>query len=174
VTFRLADSIPLDRLQELNTARQAWLAQHTRPLSPEQWGQYHTLFSERVERWLDDHTGACYLARPECADVVAEALNFFAGQRYELDYWVIMPNHVHVLVMPVPPHSLSAILHSWKSFTSHKLNKLLGRDGTLWQKESFDHVVRSEPQLTKLRGYIVENAAGAGVRARLSTQKVTP
>jgi REP element-mobilizing transposase RayT len=173
VTFRLADSIPLDRLQILKTDRQAWFLRNTQPLSPDQWKEYHSLFSEHLEGWLDDHTGDCHLARSECADIVAEALEYFHGTRYDLDHWVIMPNHVHTLVMPLEPYPLSDILHSWKSFTSHKLNKLMARSGNLWQKESFDHIVRSEPQLVKLRNYIIENSAKAAGRARLSTQVVT-
>ena len=75
-----------------------------------------------------------------------------------------MPNHVHVVVRPVEGHSLKEILHSWKSFTSHKLNELLGRQGKLWQDESFDCIVRTGAQLDKIAFYIQENPAKAGLK----------
>ena len=72
-----------------------------------------------------------------------------------------MPNHVHVLVCVGAKMKLSKVLHSWKSFTAHELNKLLGRRGTVWQDESFDHIVRSLDQLNHFRSYIGENPAKA-------------
>jgi hypothetical protein len=54
-------------------------------------------------------------------------------------------------------------LPEWKRKEFHKINQRLGRTGALWQAESFNHIVRSEEQLTKFRTYIGENP----VRARL-------
>jgi REP element-mobilizing transposase RayT len=68
-----------------------------------------------------------------------------------------MPNHVHALVTPLGAHLLSPILRSWKSFTAKKINASLGRSGAFWQKESFDHIVRSTASLGKFRQYILEN-----------------
>jgi REP element-mobilizing transposase RayT len=108
--------------------------------------------------------GKCWLRRSEVSAVVEEALRFFDGQRYVLGHYVIMPNHVHVVVRPVEGHLLKDILHSWKSFTSHKLNELLGRQGKLWQEESFDCIVRTGAQLDKIAFYIQENPAKAGLK----------
>ena len=57
------------------------------------------------------------------------------------------------------------ILRSWKSFTAHKLNEILGRKGPLWQDESFDCIVRNESQLEKIGFYIRENPQKAGLKA---------
>jgi REP element-mobilizing transposase RayT len=72
-----------------------------------------------------------------------------------------MPNHLHVLVTPTPPHELSDILHSWKRFSAREINKLVGREGAFWQAESFNHIVRSEAQFERFRRYIAENPAKA-------------
>jgi REP element-mobilizing transposase RayT len=68
-----------------------------------------------------------------------------------------MPNHVHALVTPLPGHELSDILHSWKSFTANQINRLLGVSGAFWQKESFDHIVRSPDSMENFRRYIRDN-----------------
>jgi ATP-dependent DNA helicase DinG len=88
---------------------------------------------------------------------VEEALRFFDAQRYLLGHYAVMPNHVHALVRPVQGNSLKQILHSWKSFTAHKLNASIGREGELWQDESFDCIVRNPAQLEKYGAYIQEN-----------------
>jgi REP element-mobilizing transposase RayT len=93
------------------------------------------------------------------AGIVHSALRYFEGQRYVLDEYVVMPNHVHVLVKPLPGHGLVAILHSWKSYTANQLNRRLGRTGQLWQHESYDHIVRSEAAREVIRRYIRENPA---------------
>jgi len=95
---------------------------------------------------MDRGYGTCQLAQPEIAELVADALQHFDGERYLLGSFVIMPNHVHALVRPVMGHELSKILHSWKSFTATQANRRLQRTGTFWQEESFDHIVRDEQE----------------------------
>jgi len=68
------------------------------------------------------------------------------------------------VVRPLQGHLLKEILHSWKSFTAHELNKALGREGKCWQEESFDCIVRSETQLEKISFYIRENPAKARLK----------
>jgi REP element-mobilizing transposase RayT len=162
VTFRLADSIPAARLAELRRERQAWCRAHPEPYTPAQWQEYHKLFSARIEQWLDQCIGSCLLADSSCAEIVAEAMEASDGQRYHLDQWVIMPNHVHVLVATKEPFVLKKVLQAWKSFTSHAINRYLSRQGQLWQRESFDHLVRGPAHLDRFRRYIRDNPAKAG------------
>ena len=97
-------------------------------------------------------------------DLVAGAIQFFVGQRYDLHAWVVMPNHAHVVVWPHPGHTLSDILHSWKSYTSKEANKLLHREGgTFWQGESFNHWIRDDDERVRLVAYTENNP----VKARL-------
>jgi len=163
VTFRLADSLPRDKLNMLKQERQVWEKTHQPPYTALQWQEYHKLFSHRIEQWLDNGTGACLLADPRCANIVARALAHFDGERYRLDEWVIMPTHIHVLVTPNQTYELSKILHTWKSFTASAINKLKQQTGRIWQHESFDHIVRSPAQLERLRHYIRDNPTKAGL-----------
>jgi len=91
-------------------------------------------------------------------------VRYFAGQRYDLRAWVVMPNHVHVVVWPHPEQSLSDILHSWKSYTSKQANKLLHREGeTFWQPESFEHWIRDDEDRARLIAYVENNPVKAGL-----------
>ncbi|MGL4463423.1 MAG: transposase [Planctomycetia bacterium] len=73
-----------------------------------------------------------------------------------------MPNHVHAIFQPIGGHTPSSILHSWKSFTSHQINKLLERKGVLWEQESFDHLVRRIEHLEWFIRYVEDNPVRAG------------
>jgi hypothetical protein len=165
VTFRLGDSIPQDKLRQWESDREEWLQRHPEPHTAEQLAEYHERFTERFQQWLDAGQGACWLRDPGASAIVEEALRFFDGQRYVLGHYVVMPNHVHVLVRPIEGHLLKDILHSWKSVTAHKLNSALGRSGKVWQDESFDCIVRSAAQLEKYSAYIRENPVKPGLPA---------
>jgi REP element-mobilizing transposase RayT len=103
------------------------------------------------------------LGLPRVARVVEDALLHFQGQRYVLHAWCVMPDHVHVLVTPFEGRPLDTILHSWKSFTANEVNKMLHRAGALWQRESFDHLVRSQEAFEKFIAYIEANPVQASL-----------
>lgn len=100
---------------------------------------------------------------PRIASTVQNALLFFDGRRYRLHAWVVMPNHVHALLTPLAGWELGQILHFWKSFTANECNKLLGRHGKFWQKESFDRYVRDERHYHNAVAYIERNPVKAGL-----------
>jgi REP element-mobilizing transposase RayT len=161
VTFRLADSLPSAKLRQWLSERDTWLVAHPKPWDQLTHDAYHRHFTAKLEKWLDAGYGSCVLARGDIRAIVANALPHFDGARYWLDAWVVMPNHVHVVLTPLAGYDLSAILHSWKSFTSHAILKLLpGWEGPLWQKESFDHIVRDADHLQRFRAYIANNSRG--------------
>ena len=89
--------------------------------------------------------------------IVAHAIEHFNEQRYELLAYVVMNDHVHVLVKPINDHSLESILHSWKSFTAHRLQRQFGRHGAIWQDEYFDRIVRDEAEFYEKAQYILNN-----------------
>ncbi len=157
VTFRLGDSLPQSKIRQWKAEREAWLGQHSEPPDDRARAEYHRLFVARVHRWLDAGYGSCILQEPTARDVVECALRHFDGGRYRLGEHVIMPNHVHAPVTPFGSHELSEILHTWKSFTAHQLKKLFPSEGGVWQKESFDHIVRSPQQLDRIEQYIRDN-----------------
>ena len=164
VTFRLADSLPQTELEKLSEEKEIWLCRHPEPWTAEDRKEYYRRFASRVDRWLDAGHGSCVLKDPETGHIVESALHHFDGDRYFLDEFVVMPNHVHVLFMPIGDHSLGSILHSWKSFTANRINKLLNRSGTLWMDESFGHIVRSWERLEFFREYIRQNPAKTDLR----------
>jgi REP element-mobilizing transposase RayT len=159
VTFRTADSLPQEKLKLWQTEKDEWLKQHPEPHDNKTKREFYEKFPNRIQIWLDQGYGASLLGIPEYKAIVESALEHFDGDRYDLDEFVIMPNHVHAIVTPKNEHVLSHILHSWKSFTSNKINKKSGKNGAFWQKESFDHIVRSPEQLERIRSYIREHSA---------------
>ena len=108
------------------------------------------------------------LKDPLANRIVMDAIRHFDGDRYTLDEFVVAANHVHALLTPKEGHELGEILHSWKSFTAKEILKLpvaagLSTNPNVWQKESWDHIVRSERSLEKFRGYIRAHRSGGGV-----------
>jgi type I restriction enzyme R subunit len=162
-TWRLADSWPTEKLREWQHEKDAWLSQHPEPRDEATTLEYHERFTQRIEDWLDEGHGECILRQPKLRRIVADALLFFDGQRYELDDWVVMPNHVHVLFRPLHGHRLPDMIHSWKSFTAKEINQRTGRTGTLWQEDYWDRLVRNERHLEACRRYIAANPVKANL-----------
>ena len=121
----------------------------------------------RIEAALDQGIGRCWLRKPAVARLVAEALTHFDGQHYHLHAWVIMPNHVHVLITTVATATLAEIEHSWKSYTAKQANRLLARSGQFWQKECFDRVMRNRRETAETKIYIEANPVAAGLCASI-------
>ncbi len=170
VTFRQAGTLPKEVLLRFKREREAIIQQAAAAKRPLTWQEQKELFcwySNRVDEYLDAGHGICYLRDPKFASLVAEALRFFMDQRYELRAWVVMPNHVHVVVWPLPGHALSDILHGWKSFTSHQINRLLPKKVVpFWQGESYEHFIRDDDDLHRCCHYTLMNPVNAGFCAR--------
>lgn len=154
VTFRLYDSLPqsvLERWREELNYDEA------------RGKEVDAEMRRRVEQYLDRGCGAAYLKDARVARMVQDALLHFDGVRYRLSAWVVMPNHVHLLATPCVGHTLARIMHSIKSYTAHEANKLLKRDGTFWQKESFDRYIRDARHFAAAVRYIENNPVKAGL-----------
>jgi REP element-mobilizing transposase RayT len=172
VTFRLADSLPKEVLLEFEGEK----AERLRRLSDaEKRGEtvndsedeIARDFRRKVERYLDRDVGTCHLRRADIADLVAGAMRHFHESRYLLHEWVVMPNHVHVIVWPMPNYLLSDILKSWKQFTSRRAKKILGLGKEpFWQNESYDHWIRDDEQGAQIARYITNNPVTAGLCAQ--------
>ena len=78
--------------------------------------------------------------------------------------WVVMPNHVHVLLKPMASLPISKLLAPVKGASARRINLRLGQGGTLWMDESFDHIVRGMDSLRKFQRYIKENPTKAGLK----------
>lgn len=120
----------------------------------------------RMEEHLNASYGACYLRRLPIAQLVQDALLYFDGDRYQLMAWVIMPNHVHVVVEMRDGFPLRSVVHSWKSYTAIQANRILGRDGAFWYPDYFDRYIRDEQHLMNAIRYVHENPVHAGLVER--------
>jgi REP element-mobilizing transposase RayT len=163
VTTRLADSLPRQVLLEFERKHAETL---NRLSSGDSEGQKEADLQLRrnIERYLDRGAGECYLRRNDIAGMVAKALLFFHAKQYLLDEWVVMPNHVHLILWPMPNYTLSAILHSRKRYTAREANLMLRRTGeSFWQPESYDHWIRNEDEKFRIRQYIRNNPVKAGL-----------
>ena len=168
VTFRLADSLPQEKLKALQKEKENWLIKHPEPHSKDQKDQFYQKFTHSIHQWLDNAYGSLLLKNKDARQIVENALAYFNGDRYKLDSFVVAANHVHALVAPIETYSLSDITHSWKSFSAKSLLRLpnaqnLATAPTVWQKESWDHIVRSEFSLQKFRAYIQSHGDHAHV-----------
>ncbi len=127
------------------------------------WGKYFITF-----------TTADKLVLPEAArQSVMDAMFYFHGTRYILFAAVVMPDHAHILIEPQPKEwdangdpvfwSLGDLMHSIKSFTAKEINKRIGKTGAVWEKESFDWLIRSESELQEKFAYITSNPQREGL-----------
>jgi putative transposase len=192
VTFRLDDSLPQNKLNELAAIREDWERRHalrgtalpsrpgaaagardrrrtareSRPTeSDEAREELARRVQERIEHWLDQGMGRCLLRQSKLAAFVTIAMHHFDNDRYELGCYVVMPNHAHAIVRPLNPdsQSLEDVLGSWKKYSARRINRELREDGELWQDESFDRIIRDEEHLWRAVQYIGANPAKAGL-----------
>ena len=165
VTFRQAGTLPKEVLLKFKQEREILLKKALAAKRPLTWAEQKELFkwySEPVDRYLDAGHGECFCKDPKIASLVANAVQFFNAQRYLLHAWTVMPNHVHAVLKPIPPHTLSKILHSWKSFTAHQMADLLkGKRPPFWQNESYNHLIRDNDDLRHYCHYTIMNPVSA-------------
>ena len=112
-----------------------------------------------LDRLLDNtRTGPFYLSPPPVSDLVVDAILF--GEEvlghYSLHSFVVMPNHVHLLVTAAVP--LPKLTKSLKGITARRANAMLNMEGQrFWQEESYDHLVRNGREFERILGYIENN-----------------
>ena len=171
VTSRLADSMPREKLDQWRDERDTWLRAHglrtveqLDRLPAKARNDFHRHFTAEWHRWLDAGWGACVLRVREIREIVIAALLGNHGERYDLDAWVVMPNHFHALVTPLAGWTLGSVVKGWKGASARAINVKLGRTGQLWQPEPYDHIVRSEEQMEHYRRYVAENPIKARLR----------
>lgn len=128
------------------------------------------LFARR-DRWMDEEPAVAHLANDKLASIVQEALFFFAGTRYDLLAFVVMPSHFHWVFQPLPSWTETLepdgrtprerIMHGIKRHTARECNRLLGLQGPFWQAESYDHWVRDVDELERIVHYVENNPVKA-------------
>ncbi len=157
VTWHLADSIPVEKLNVFKYEKHCWLEAHPKPWTEHEENDYYDRFSGKIDHYLDAGIGDCILKYKKNAELLAAALRYGDQKQYRLFAFVIMPNHVHVLFQCLGDNSISDIIGEWKSVSSHKINRANQRRGKLWQNDFWDTLIRSEKHFNHCVRYIVEN-----------------
>ena len=212
VTFRLADSLPQSKLDELAAFKAEWLKSHPEPWDDAVHREWESVSFPKIEEWLDAGHGSCILSDPALRKVVEDALEHFnaaestpeatgapsvgkdwdngrparceedthlyvngqdarcPSRRYRLHSYVVMPNHVHVLFELFDSADIQNILHSWKSFTAKKLNRLTGHIGKVWKEEYYDRLIRNGEHYDNTIRYIRKNGEVAKALAECNGQ----
>ncbi|MHB1317357.1 MAG: REP-associated tyrosine transposase [Anaerolineae bacterium] len=146
LTSDLADSLPLGLLQEGDPSAESDGARRV-----------------RIQALLDQGWGGCLLADERVAEIVENTLLYFDGTRYALLAWVIMPNHVHVVVETLDATPLARMLQNWKGYSARRANEVLNRKGTLWHREYYDRYIRDVRHLENAVLYVHNNPVKAGL-----------
>lgn len=161
ITFRLADSLPLEVRQRMKREIVGF---------PED--KKIRALRTRIELWLDTGYGSCLLGKPECAQIVTDAFQFFDRERYDLLAWVVMPNHVHLVIRQYENWALGGVVQSWKGFTTKKIKEVYGKtlsgSGKIWQRGFWDRFIRDEHHLEATFRYIINNPVRAGLVSHAS------
>ncbi len=117
-----------------------------------------------MDRLLDRATtGPVFLRQQEIAQIVVDAVRDGEAMfhRYQMHAFVVMPNHVHLLVTPYV--TARQWLGPLKGFTAHQVNRVLGKHAPFWQEESYDHLVRDGEEFRRIQRYIENNPVKAGL-----------
>ncbi len=146
VTFTLGDSLPQPALERLKLQ-----------LENEKLSDDSDAYRQRVEEYLDQGAGECILKDPRAAAIFEELLLNEHGSSCDLKAWVVMPNHVHILVRMLPGHDLAGLIKRIKGISARRINQLLDREGTLWQPDYFDRYIRDGKHYSKTLSYIENN-----------------
>jgi REP element-mobilizing transposase RayT len=193
VTWRLYGSLPRAAIARINSTRRLFERETAR--GQETTAQLKVRQGKRLFALLDElldkaESGPTWLEQEPIASVVEDALLTRYAHLHSLWAYVIMPNHVHVLIRPkvaqasacgsldsntlepqaeacaTSPTRLSDITQRLKGYTSRGANRILNRTGhPFWQTESFDHWARDEAELHRIIAYIEENPVTAGLCA---------
>jgi REP element-mobilizing transposase RayT len=171
ITSRLADSIPKERMEQWKANRDLWLENHgvqslaeVSKLPTVTRNEFHQRFTKQWHDWLDAGAGSCRLREKPTRDLLTQELAA-ESETTTLDAWVVMPNHFHCLLWCQKGPELGRWTKRVKGKSARLMNDSKGQQGTLWQSEPYDHIVRSEDQLNYYRLYCAENPIKAKLKA---------
>lgn len=124
-------------------------------------------FSQRNAAYLITsctHDRQPLLATEEAAETVIGALRWLAARgAVDLLAYVVMPDHMHAVVVLKSDERLEGIVQRLKSYTAHAINKLLGRRGPVWVPAYYDHAIRRVQSIEDVVAYVERNPVRAGL-----------
>jgi REP element-mobilizing transposase RayT len=157
ITIRLADSMPKEVLAKLSKELELLRSRNT----DAELITYQRF--KRIESLLDAGYGSCTLTTNGVGQVVIDALNKLIADGHQILRWVIMPNHIHVLIKVCGDISLHSLVRFFKGRTGKLANKILGSTGRFWFPEFFDRYIRDAEHLSRVIRYIDQNPVRAGL-----------
>ncbi len=184
ITFRTADSLPKKVVLRWQSELKQWLTTNKLPLalaestairksmqhdamleslSPLHRHEFKKLSDRIIHQSLDECHGKCLLKRPAIAKIVSDALHFYDHDKYDLERFVVMPNHVHAILQFRADATPKVVSQSWMRYTARQINAGTGETGGFWQPEPFDHIIRSPEQFEYLQQYIFDNPTKANL-----------
>ena len=96
--------------------------------------------------------------------ILVKNLQFYRDRmKFALHGYVVMPDHIHLLVTPRQPATVSDIMRNLKSYTSREIREALGIRGPIWQRRFYDRVIRGGEQFRAALDYIHLNPVRAGL-----------
>ena len=160
VTIRLADALPASVYPVLRQEVARLAARLEKG-----WGSREEILQRvlRLERLLDSGFGSCVLQRDDVGSMVAQAIVQLEEMEHRVYAWVVMPNHVHLLIRTGAGMTLSRVIRSFKGFTANQAHKILGSRGVFWYPEHFDRYIRDDEHFRKVVDYIGMNPVKAGL-----------
>lgn len=181
IIFRLANSLPARVIQELEAwrehERQTIQSRHP---GKSEWQELYNLdkkYFGYFDFWLDRcvENSPRWLSDEKIAQIVADEIHALNGDCYRLIAYCIMSNHVHLAMDTdeyrfepahegvTAPYTLTDTLKRLKGRTARFCNLALGRSGTFWHSESYDHVIRNAKEYERIIWYILTNPVKAGL-----------
>lgn len=152
VTFRLCDSLPKHVIEAYQEECASLYGEGT-----DLQGQRERFMYAKMMAYMDQGHGACWLRNPAVREVLEKSLEFVSDKLALVHAYVIMPNHVHVVLETHEGIEIQRVMHSLKSYTALRINRLLHREGGLWQREYHDRIIRNMGHYENAINYIVEN-----------------
>lgn len=181
ITFRLANSLPVQIIQELETERerekQIIRAKYSGAQQHEELYKLDKKHFGQFDSWLDRcvEESPRWLAHEKAAQIVADEIHKLDGERYSLIAYCLMSNHGHLVIDTAehtlkPTHTgvtakylLTDTMKLLKGRTARFCNQALGRSGSFWQAESYDHVIRNQKEYENIVWYTLSNPVKAGL-----------
>ncbi|NOH02510.1 MAG: hypothetical protein HND47_11415 [Chloroflexi bacterium] len=181
ITFRLANSLPTQIIQELEEERererQKIRVKFSGAMQREELYKLDKKYFGRFDSWLDRcaEESPRWLADEPIARIVVDEIHSLDGKRYRLIAFCIMSNHVHLVIDTrnhgfkpshigvTAPYPLADILKYLKGRTARLCNQALGQNGKFWHHESYDHVIRNQKEYERIVWYVINNPVKAGL-----------
>ncbi len=166
VTWRLYGTIPEEVLESMRLKAQSLEARAQSATQPPDEQERAARERKRLFALLDHYldsasTGNDWLKNPDCLETVKQTI-LDQSDRASIDCFTIMPNHVHLLFLPIPPDTLRSVMKRIKQITAYHCLLLTNTTPPFWEEENYDHIPR-EGERPRITSYIIRNPVVAGL-----------